>query len=100
MLNYWPVQNSAGVDVIAGANTNSSSPLFVSDRFGVLGGAFRVNSLNNIVSIPRGVSIGGDFTLTLWVCKPFIKRLRPIFSANSIASDSKCSVQKVKPHRK
>jgi hypothetical protein len=63
--------NGALEDVIAGFNalSSSSSPPFANDRFGAAKGAIALNSLATVWTLPAGVYIQAESTLTLWVKK-------------------------------
>ncbi len=67
IANYWPIVNSLVLDPIGGMNATSTTPQFVTDRFGTLNSAIHVNSAASAWTLPAGSYTQGDFTATLWV---------------------------------
>jgi hypothetical protein len=54
-------------DVIGLVNTTSSNPTFTTDRFGNTNDAILVTDSTSYWSLPNGVYLIGDYTITAWV---------------------------------
>jgi hypothetical protein len=67
--NYWPIGNGAVTDLVGGKSANSTSPVFVTDRFGIANGAIRVNNSFTAWKLPSAPYVQGATTITLWVLK-------------------------------
>ncbi len=67
LINYWPVVNGSMIDTAGGVSTSSSSPTFIADWFGNANGAILVNNATNHWTLPSGVYLVGEFSVTGWV---------------------------------
>jgi hypothetical protein len=67
--NYWPIGNGAVTDLIGSKNATTSSPVFVTDRFGSANGSIRVNSAATAWQLPSAPYIQGPTTITMWLSK-------------------------------
>jgi hypothetical protein len=69
LSNYWPAEDSSLEDVITHQFPNSTNGQFVQDRNNVSNGAILINSLNSTWTLPLGIYIHEQTTLTMWVNK-------------------------------
>jgi hypothetical protein len=65
LTNYWPISGGTVKDVITMKYALSSSPLFVTDRFGAANGAIRVNSMATSWQVSPGIYYQSDTTTTM-----------------------------------
>jgi hypothetical protein len=67
LVNYWPVKNGVMADLAGSIVATSSSPTYTSDRFGNANGAILVTGSTNFWTLPNGVYLYDNYTITAWV---------------------------------